>query len=168
MKIIHCLYGMIVAAMAILVLMPASVSPAGAASLPDKQWGAPVMPGGALVKSEDTAIFISYDQPYEKVLEWYKKALENYPDEKYRDWKDQMYIEDQGGAKWHSIGVFKGGGTKTTVKIVKDNWTWILSTLLIRFAGVFFVLVLLWMLLSLSSLIMRKFIVPEEGKSKTG
>ena len=60
-----------------------------------------------------------YDQPYEKVLAWYKEALKNYKDQqmnidfaKYRDWKDQMYIEDQGAANWHSIGISKAGGTK--------------------------------------------------------
>jgi hypothetical protein len=132
--------------------------------LQDKQWEAPVMPGGTLVKTEDTAVFISYDRPYDKVLAWYKKALENYKDEKYRDWKEQMYIEDQGSAKWHSIGISKDGGASTTVKIAKDNWTWIFSTLLIRFAGVFVILVILWILLSISNAIMKKLFAKEAVK----
>lgn len=124
------------------------------------------MPGGVLVKTEDTAVFIDYELPYAKVLEWYKGALGNYKDGRYRDWEDQTYIEDQGGAKWHSIGIFKGGGNKTTVKIVKDNWTWIFSTLVIRFVGVFVVLVMLWLLLSISSIITRKAIAKAEEKAK--
>jgi hypothetical protein len=136
------------------------------APLPDKQWEAPVMPGGTLVKTEDTAVYIDYDLSYEKVLAWYKQVLKEYKDEKYRDWSDQMYIEDQGGAKWHSIGIFKGGGDKTRVKIVKDNLTWVFSTLLIRFAGVFAVLCILWLLLNLSGAAMKKFFPSEEIKAK--
>jgi len=135
-------------------------------SLPSKQWEAPVMPGGIVVKTEDTAVYINYDLPYEKVLDWYKDALKNYKDGKYRDWADQMYIEDQGGAKWHSIGISKGGGNKTTVKIVKDNMTWVLSTLLIRFAGVFVVLCVLWVLLNISGAAMKKFFPNEGAKAR--
>jgi hypothetical protein len=134
--------------------------------LPDKQWEAPVMPGGTVVKTEETAVFIDYDLPYEKVLAWYKDALRNYKDGKYRDWNDQMYIEDLGGAKWHSIGISKGGGNKTTVKIVKDNMTWILSTLLIRFAGVFVVLCVLWILLNLSGAAMKRYFPSQGAKAK--
>ena len=144
---------------------PAQSSAAGT-PLPDKQWEAPVMPGGTVVKTEDTAVFIDYDLPYEKVLAWYKDALRNYKDGKYRDWNDQMYIEDLGGAKWHSIGIFKGGGNKTTVKIVKDNMTWILSTLLIRFAGVFVVLCVLWILLNLSGAAMKRYFPSQGAKAK--
>ena len=147
-----------------LALFPGQGS--AAAPLSDKQWEAPVMPGGTLVKTEDTAVYIDYEMPYEKVLAWYKEALKEYKDDKYRDWADQMYIEDQGGAKWHSIGIFKGGGDKTRVKIVKDNLTWVFSTLLIRFAGVFVVLCVLWLLLNIAGAAMKKFFPSEEVKAK--
>ncbi len=162
MKMIKLLTAIFVSLMIVATFSPVLL--AAEAPLQDKQWEAPVMPGGTLVKTEDTAVFISYDLPYEKVLEWYKKALENYKDEKYRDWKEQMYIEDQGGAKWHSIGISKDGGTSTTVKIAKDNWTWIFSTLLIRFAGVFVILVILWILLSISNAIMKKLFTKKAVK----
>jgi hypothetical protein len=151
------------AAMAVLpIRLSAAVTP-----LPDKIFTAPVMPGGTVSKTEDVAVEVVYDMPYPKVIEWYKAALAQYKDARYRDWAEQLYIEDQGGEKWHSIGIQKGGGDKTTVRIVKDNWTWIFSTLLIRFAGVFVVLCLLWILLNISNFIMVKFVVkPEEGKAK--
>ena len=126
---------------------------------------AAVMPGGTVVSSDDTRAEVAYDLPFETVLAWYKEAFKNYKDEKYRDWQEQMYIEDQGGAKWHSIGISKGGGNKTTVTFVKDNWTWIFSTLLIRFAGVFFILLALWILLNISSAITRKIVDRQEAKS---
>jgi hypothetical protein len=139
-------------------------------------WSAPMMPGGKLVKAEGTAAYYEFDQPYEAVLAWYREALKNYRDPnyahvdwaKYRDWKDQMYIEDQGAAPWHSIGIQKGGGNKTLVKIVRDNFTWIFSTLLIRFAGVFCVLIILWLLLNLNGIVMKKYFSEKEVKAKAG
>ncbi len=149
------------------VLMPIQ-SIGAAAPCPEKIFNAPVMPGGSVVKSEGVAVEVAYDLPYPKVLEWYKNALKGFKDSRYRDWEEQMYIEDQGGESWHSIGIQKGGGDKTTVRIVKDNWTWIFSTLLIRYAGVFVVLILLWILLNISNFVMVRFIVKEEEKAKAG
>ena len=154
----------ILAVMCGIVLTAPQVS--AAAPAPEKQWGAPVPPGGTVVGTEDTAVFIEYNQPYETVLAWYKEKLKDYKDEKYRDWNDQMYIEDQGGAQWHSIGIFKGGGSKTTVKIVKDNFTWVFSTLLIRFAGVFIVLCFLWIFLNMAGSLMKKFFPSEKKVTK--
>jgi len=150
-----------------LVLSPMQLSAADAPS-PDNFFTAPVMPGGTVVSSDGTRAQVAYDLPYETVLAWYKEVLKNYKDEKYRDWAEQMYIEDLGGAKWHSIGISKGGGNKTTVTFVKDNWTWIFSTLLIRFAGVFVILVFLWILLNISSAIMKRAFAKAEAKSKAG
>ena len=128
-------------------------------------WGAPVMPGGTTVKSDSTTTFAEYDLPFQQVLEWYKNELKANPDVKYRDWSDQMYIEDQGGANWHSIGISKGDGAKTKVKITRDNMTWIMSTLLIRFAGVFFVLCILWIFLNINSAVMKK-LFSDKAKQK--
>lgn len=164
MKTIKFIYAIFFSLMVVVTF--SAVLLAADAPLQDKQWEAPVMPGGTLVKTEDTAVLISYNLTYEQVLAWYKKSLENYKDEKYRDWKEQMYIEDQGGAKWHSIGIYKDGGASTTVKIVKDNWTWIFSTLFIRFAGVFVILIILWILLSISNAIMKKAFAKEAVKPK--
>jgi hypothetical protein len=155
-----------------IALLPVGVSAQTPA--PDKQWEAPVMPGGIITKTEDTAVYIEYNATYEQLLAFYKEALKNYKDPKYehvdwakyRDWKDQMYIEDQGGAKWHSIGIPKDGGNKTTVKIVKDNFTWVFSTLLIRFAGVFAVLCILWLLLNINTFFMKKFFSTDKGSEK--
>jgi hypothetical protein len=146
-----------------MVLAPLSVH---AWASGDSPWGAPVMPGGKIVRTESTATYIEYDIPWQKVLEFYKESLKAYPDEKLRDWKDQMYFEDQGGANWHSIGISKTDGpSKTTVKITRDNLTWIMSTLLIRFAGVFLVLCILWIFLNVNSAVMKKFF-PDKKKVK--
>ncbi len=164
------LYAMCAIMLCAAALTPASSYAFGGGTPP---WGAPIMPGGKIVKTESTAIYVEYDQPYDKVLAWYRDALKDHRDKvmnidftKYRDWSDQMYIEDQGSANWHSIGISKAPGPTTTVKIVRDNFTWIFSTLLIRFAGVFLVLCVLWILLNINSALMKKFFSKQPAKAK--
>lgn len=148
-----------------LVVLPA-VSIGADTPSPDKIFTAPVMPGGKIAEEEGGRVSVLYDLPYDKVNAWYVKIMEQYPDEKFREWKEQTYIEDQGGAPWHSIGISKEGGNQTTVTYVRDNWTWILSTLLIRFVGVFVVLMVLWMMLSIATRVMGLFIKEEGAKAK--
>jgi len=130
------------------------------------QWlGAPIMPNGTKLKEEGGQYSTEYNLPYKEVLAWYQEALKNYPDARYRDWKEEMYIEDQGGSKWHAIKISKTDGpNKTIVTIRKDNWTWILATLVIRFLGVFIVLLVLWVGLNISAAIMKRFIKSEQKK----
>jgi hypothetical protein len=109
------------------------------------QWnGAPIMPGGRTITSDAGEIVIEHDAPYAQVLSWYQQALARYPDARYRDWSEEMYIEDQGVSRWHAIKISKTGGATTRVTMKRDNWTWIIATLVIRFIGVFVVLVVLW------------------------
>jgi len=128
--------------------------------------GAPIMQGVAIPQPEGTRLRLEYNLPYNQVLTWYKEALKNYPDARYRDWKDEMYIEDQGGSKWHAIIISKTGGAKTEVTIVRDNWTWIMATLVIRFIGVFVVLLVLWVGLNFSGFVMQRFFKEEEAPKK--
>ena len=100
MKTILSIIAVVVLAAA---LLPASSYGFASGTAP---WGAPVMAGGKIVKTESTAVYIEYNEPYDKVLAWYKNALKDYRDQqmnieftKYRDWKDQMYIEDQTRAR---------------------------------------------------------------------
>jgi hypothetical protein len=156
----------IIYAIFITVMLGVALTPASlyAWANGDAPWGAPIMPGGTVLHTERTVQLIEYNLPFEQVFAYYKLQLKNLPDAKLRDWAEQAYIEDQGGMNWHSIGIQKGGGAKTTVKITRDNMTWIMSTLLIRFAGVFFVLCVLWLFLNANSAIMKKFF-PEKKKA---
>jgi hypothetical protein len=129
------------------------------------QWlGAPIMPDGKEVTKESGRLLTEYNLPYNQVLGWYQEALKRYPDARYRDWDEEMYIEDQGGSKWHAIKISKTEGAKTTVTIVKDNWTWIMATLLIRFTGVFVVLLILWVFLNISTAIVLRLVKADEKK----
>ncbi len=131
------------------------------------QWlGAPIMPDGKTVTNESGRQVIEYDMPYDKVNAWYQEALKRYPDARYRDWKKEMYIEDQGGSKWHAIRISKTDGAKTIVTIQKDNWTWIIATLIIRFVGVFVVLLVLWICLNISNIIVFRTIMKGQKKGQ--
>jgi len=127
------------------------------------QWiGAPLMPGGRKM-SEGSGRFVQeYDKPYNEVLAWYRQALKNYPDARYRDWSHEMYIEDEGASRWLAITLSKEGGPKTQVTIVKDNWTWIFATLFLRFFGVFVVLLVLWLGLNIATFIVRRLVKDEK------
>jgi hypothetical protein len=121
------------------------------------QWlGAPVMPNGTTLKSEPSELVIAYDLPHDQVRAWYEAALKSYPDARYRDWHEEMYIEDQGASRWHAIKISKTGGPRTTVTIKKDSWTWVIATLVIRFIGVFVVLIVLWICLSIAAFVMLR------------
>ncbi len=129
------------------------------------QWlGAPIMPDGTKVKEESGRLITEYNLPYDKVFAWYKEALQRYPDARYRDWEEEMYIEDQGVSKWHAIKISKTDGPKTFVTVQKDSWSWIMATLFIRFTGVFVVLLVLWAALNIAIFVMRKTI--KENKAK--
>jgi hypothetical protein len=132
------------------------------------QWiGAPIIPDGTTVKQESGRQVIEYNMPYHQVLAWYQEALKRYPDARYRDWKEEMYIEDQGGSKWHAIRISKTDGPKTVVTIQKDNWTWIMATLFIRFTGVFVVLLVLWIGLNISTAILLRTVAKTKEKEPT-
>jgi hypothetical protein len=129
------------------------------------QWiGAPLMSDGTKISETGGRYVVEYNMPYAQVLAWYQEALKGYPDTRYRDWKAEMYIEDQGASRWHAIKISKTGGPKTIVTIQKDNWTWIIATLIIRFVGVFVVLLVLWLGLNISGAILKRVIKSEETK----
>ena len=125
--------------------------------------GAPVMPGGKLVTQTDQRLMKAYDVSYEAALDFYRKALKDEKDIKFLDRGDEMHIEDHGARPWHSITISKGTEGKTDVVTKKDNWTWILGTLTLRFFGVFAVLIVLYIVLEISGFIMSKVVRPKKA-----
>jgi len=105
---------------------------------------------------------------HSEVLEYYKDALKSFKDIRVREWKNETYIEDDGKLPWHSITISKGDTGETKVIIVKDNWTWILGTLVLRFVGVFIVLLLLFVAMGISGSIISKSVARAEAKKAAG
>ena len=131
------------------------ISPAGLKA--EDFLGAPVIPEGKTTLKTDSRLEMTATVSHDKVLEFYQKALAEYQDIKFRNWKDATYIEDDGNLKWHSITISKQDTEGATIIIVKDNWTWIIGTLILRYVGVFVVLLLLFVGMSVSGAIISRF-----------
>jgi hypothetical protein len=128
--------------------------------------GAPVIPTAKTIQKTKTRLELKTDSSHDEILKFYKEALKDYPHIKFRDWKDYTYIEDDGNLLWHSITISKDDKTGTSVVIVRDNWTWIVGTLLLRFAGVFVVLFIIFAAMTLSGWIISGWVRRTEAKQE--
>jgi hypothetical protein len=126
--------------------------------------GAPVMPGVETVSKTESRLEMKAPMGHDEVLAFYRKALKEFKSIKYRNWRDATYIEDDGKMPWHSITISKVNNGGTTVVIMKDNWTWILGTLLLRYIGVFVVLLFLLLGMSASGAIISRSVARLEAK----
>jgi len=124
--------------------------------------GAPLLPQGTVTQKTDDRLEMKTRLSHDEVVAFYREALKDFQDIKFRDWKDATYIEDDGKMPWHSITVSKGGNTE--IIIVKDNWTWIIGTLILRYIGVFMVLMVLLIGMSLSGRIISWSVAKIDAK----
>ncbi|MBW2615010.1 MAG: hypothetical protein JRD02_02390 [Deltaproteobacteria bacterium] len=125
--------------------------------------GAPVIPQGEETIRTDARLELKTRLSHDQVVLFYREALKGFQDIKFREWEDSTYIEDDGKLKWHSITISKGDEKGTTVTIVKDNWTWIIGTLVLRYIGVFAVLMILFIGMSVSGKIISGIVKKKEA-----
>lgn len=126
-----------------------------------------VEPYGEIEVVEQDAERVEYLSKYthKEILDYYKKFTAEYEHIKFRDWPDATYIEDDGALMWHSITIFKEQvNNATTVVVMKDNWSWIIGTLVLRYIGVFAVLITLLIGMSISGAIISRSIAKMEAK----
>lgn len=128
--------------------------------------GAPVIPGGKTNLKTESRLEMVSPLSHDEILKFYKDVLKGEKDIKFRDWKDATYIEDDGNLLWHSITISKPYKDGTTIVIVKDNWTWIIGTLILRFVGVFVVLIILFLSMSLSGSLISRCVKKMEEKDQ--
>lgn len=122
----------------------------------EKFLGAPVIPEGKVTQKLEDRLELKTDLTHDAVLSYYKEALSDYKNIKFRDWRDATYIEDDGAMAWHSITISKKDQEGASVVIVKDSWTWIIGTLVLRYIGVFMVLMILFLAMSFSGKIISR------------
>jgi hypothetical protein len=125
---------------------------------------APVIPQGTTTQKTDARLEMKTDLSHDEVVSFYRQALKDFENIKFREWKDATYIEDDGKMPWHSITISKGGKDGTDIVIVKDNWTWIIGTLVLRYIGVFMVLMVLFLGMSVSGKIISGAVRRTEAK----
>ena len=126
--------------------------------------GAPLIPGGETIQKTESRLEMKSPLSHDEILEFYRQALKKYKDIKFRDWKDATYIEDDGKLLWHSITISKQNKDGADIVIVKDNWTWIIGTLVLRFIGVFVVLLFLMLGMYISGTIISRSVKKLEAK----
>ncbi len=120
---------------------------------------APVPAGGKLLTSEDSGtINILYqDKSLEEIIKFYKDRLEGKENINWKepDTSSRVIIYDWGNREWHKIEMMsRDTDSGVEITIDRDSWTWIIGTLVIRFVGVFTVLVILMIALYISGGIM--------------
>ena len=126
--------------------------------------GAPVIPQGTTTQKTDSRLELKTPLSHDEVVSFYREALKDFENIKFREWKDATYIEDDGKMPWHSITISKRGKGSVDVVIVKDNWTWIIGTLVLRYIGVFMVLMILFIGMSVSGKIISRSVQRMEAK----
>jgi hypothetical protein len=126
--------------------------------------GAPLIPGGKAIRKAETRLEMKSHLSHDEIVAFYRQALKNEKDIKFRNWKDATYIEDDGKLPWHSITISKQNKDEANIVIVKDNWTWIIGTLVLRFIGVFVVLLFLMVGMYISGAIISRSVKKLEAK----
>ncbi len=130
--------------------------------------GVPIIPNSKIISKGDKDIQFVVNMSHDQVLKFYKDVLKGQADIRIREWKDSTYIEDDGNRKWHSITIYRkpiNDGIKVVIK--KDNWTWIMGTLVLRYVGVFFVLMTLLLALSVLGKIVSTIVKKIESKQES-
>jgi hypothetical protein len=119
---------------------------------------APVPDGGKLLTPEDsgTVNLLYREVTLKEIIGFYR---DNLKDKENINWKETanlrgIVIHDWGNREWHKIEVTEGTESGVQITINRDSWTWVLGTLVIRFVGVFTVLVILMITLYISGFIM--------------
>jgi len=130
--------------------------------------GAPVVSQGKENLRTDARLEMKTPLSHDEVVLFYREQLKGLPDIKFRDWKDATYIEDDGARPWHSITISKDDKDGATIVMVKDNWTWIIGTLILRYIGVFVVLMIVLLGMVVSGKIITSFVRRAEAKKAAG
>jgi len=126
--------------------------------------GVPLIPGGKILEESGKRLELRTDLSHDETLTYYREALKGLEDIKFREWKAATYIEDDGKLAWHSITISKDAEQGTSVVVMKDSWTWIMGTLLLRYIGFFVVLLFLLIGMSLSGAIISRSVKRSEEK----
>jgi hypothetical protein len=127
--------------------------------------GAPVPPNGKTEFRDDNRLEMKYETAYDDIVTFFKNAFQSEKHIKFWDRRDETYIEDHEARPWHSIRVQPVGQGGAKVTVIRDNWTWIIGTLVIRFAGVFGVLIVLYAAMAISTTIISRT-MGAKGKRK--
>lgn len=122
----------------------------------DGSFQVPLPPDGKVIDADKpNRIIKHYSVSMDEIVAFYKTALQDQTEIKWqhKEADKSIKIFDWGNQKWHKITITQENGY-VSVLVNKDSWTWITGTLIIRFIGVFIVLIILMISLYISGSIM--------------
>ena len=132
----------------------------------DEFLGLPVVPGAKVLEKTEDLLVIESNMTHDQAIEFFMNVLKDEEDIKIREWESASYIEDDGARPWHSISIPKQGQeqARITITIKKDSWSWIFSTLILRYIAVFVILIIIYASLLFSGNIISNAIKKAEQK----
>ncbi len=83
--------------------------------------GVAVIPEGKVVEKTENRLVFKTELSHAQALKFYQDALKGLEDIKFREWKEETYIEDDGSRPWHSITISKVQEKGTTVDHLKGQ-----------------------------------------------
>lgn len=127
--------------------------------------GVPLIEKGKTLLKTKSRLEMESPLSHDEIVKFYEAALKDLKDIKFRNWPDATYVEDDSNNPWHSITISKTQEKgMTSIVIVKDNWTWIIGTLILRFIGVFVVLLVLFAGMSVAGAAISRSIKKMEAR----
>lgn len=127
--------------------------------------GVPVVPGSEVVDRTEDRVKMKTAMSRDEIVDFYEGILKDYKDIKTIEREETTQITDHGNLKWHSIAVSKKKlEGKTVVVIKKDSWSWILGTLVLRYIGVFAVIMMLFLCMSITGAVISRSLNKIEAK----
>ncbi|MBU2499566.1 MAG: hypothetical protein KKE57_11755 [Proteobacteria bacterium] len=129
--------------------------------------GVPLIADGKILLKTKSRLEMASPASHDEVKLFYEGIFKDHKDIRFRNWADETYIEDDTNLKWHAIRISKKPDQgMTRIVIVKDNWTWIIGTLTLRFIGVFVVLLCLFGGMSVAGAIISRSVKKLEAKKQ--
>jgi Na+-transporting methylmalonyl-CoA/oxaloacetate decarboxylase gamma subunit len=127
--------------------------------------GVPVVPGSEVVDRTEDRVEMKTAMSRDEIVDFYEGLLKDHKDIKTIEREETTQITDYGNLKWHSIAVSKKKlEGKTTVIIKKDSWSWIFGTLVLRYIGVFAVIIMLFICMSITGAVISRSVKRIEAK----
>ncbi len=114
------------------------------------------MEGGQIIKKTDSSLEKEYSTSYRDILSYYEGAFKKDQDVSSRSYGNVTYIADLGRQPWDSIEISVIDKDRTKVVISKNSLVWALKNLVFPFAGVFVVLIVLYLATVISGVIFTR------------
>ncbi len=117
-----------------------------------------LMDGGKTISSDSEEMIMEYNASPQTLLEHFKSQFGEDKEIRFRDRGDMFTVEDMGSRPWRRIIISKAAPDKTTVTVNMLTWKWITIMLALRFMGVFIVLLVLFISMSLATNMIRRIV----------